>query len=221
MPPATQVVLLRVLEDHAFERVGGTETVAVDVRVIAATNQDLAARIAEGRFRKDLYYRLNVVSIHLPPLRERPDDLPLLVAHFLQQGGVRKTPSQEAMEALRRYPWPGNVRELRNALARAAVLAPGDAILPGHLPREVLEGTGRPGLSGESGLDRWLDQRIAQAPPEGIHEAVLEALERPLLAKIMALTEGNQVQAARRLGIHRTTLRAKLERYGLAGRGEA
>lgn len=216
MPLALQGVLLRVLETRSFERLGGTQTVKVDVRLVAASNVDLAARVAEGRFREDLFYRLHVVSIRLPPLRERLEDLPLLVAHFLEQSGSRKHPSQEFMAALARHTWPGNVRELRNAVSHAAVLATGDTLLPEHLPaRAPLP----PGPAGTPNPEAWLDPILAQAPPEGIYEAVLDAVEKPLLARIMAQTGGNQVQAARRLGIHRTTLRAKLERHGLTPKG--
>ncbi len=213
MPPATQVALLRVLETRAFERVGGSETVRVDVRVVAATNGDLRSRIADGRFREDLYYRLNGLAIHMPPLRDRAEDIPLLVARLLQSKSV----SQEALQVLQRHRWPGNVRELRQALDQAAALAPGDILLPAHLPAAAPPPSGseaaKPGMPG---LDAWLDGFLAQDRSEGLYERVLDALEKPLLSRVMAQTAGNQVQASRRLGIHRTTLRTKLEKHGLS-----
>jgi DNA-binding NtrC family response regulator len=145
IPPATQVKLLRVLEEQEFMRVGGTQPISVDVRVIAATNQPLRELVEEGRFRSDLFYRLNVLRIYLPPLRERPEDVPLLVRRFIQEYSQRHDRpfhgiSADAMQLLVEYPWPGNVRELRNLIESMVVLSPGHEIQPNDLPRQIREG---------------------------------------------------------------------------------
>ena len=143
IPLAMQAKLLRVLQERRFERVGGTQTVEVDVRVIAATNRDLLRLVKEGKFREDLYYRLNVVKIDLPPLRERPEDIPLLAAHFAQKfsrpGAPPKAIAPEAMELLLQHRWPGNIRELENAIERACVTSRDDVIRPENLPAEILK----------------------------------------------------------------------------------
>src|SRR6202011_2216791 len=146
MPPAIQAKMLRVLQEQAFERVGGNETIRTDVRLIAATHRDLKAWSEEGKFRPDLYYRLGVFTIHLPPLRERGDDLPLLIRHFLRRFGrelgrdVREV-APEALQRLRTYPWPGNIRELQSVLKQALLRASGAVLLPAFLP-ELLGGSG-------------------------------------------------------------------------------
>src|SRR5262245_9868906 len=139
MPPATQAKILRLLQDQTFERVGGNETIHTDVRLIAATNRDLKAWSEKGKFRPDLYYRLSVFTIHLPPLRERGDDLPLLVRHYLRRfnrelGRDVREVAPEALEQLRRHPWPGNVRELQSVLKQALLQASGNVLLPAFLP---------------------------------------------------------------------------------------
>jgi DNA-binding NtrC family response regulator len=223
IPPASQAKLLRFLESRTCERIGGSGPVAVDARVIAATNRDLAARIREGLFREDLFYRLDVVTVRLPPLRERPEDVPLLVAHFLAQdrGGPAGGVSREALDRLLVHGWPGNVRELRNAVDHARVLARGDSILPEHLPPTIVGE--RAATPGDDALLRAVVRRLAAEPGKGegdLHARVVARIEKPLLEEILARTGGNQVQAARILGIHRTTLRERMARYGLAGGGE-
>ncbi len=217
VPLALQVKLLRFLEDRRIERVGATTGIVVDVRIVVATNQDLEERIRAGAFREDLFYRLNVVTIALPPLRRRLDDLPLLVAHFLEQSGAKgKEMSEAAMAVLREYPWPGNVRELRNALEHAVVVARGKAILPEHIPEHV---TRRRGAEfSAAAADRLADAFLAaNGGAEGLYGKFLETLEEPLIRRVMEMCGGNQVKAARMLGINRTTLRKKIAQYKLGG----
>ncbi|HEU4395653.1 MAG TPA: sigma-54 dependent transcriptional regulator, partial [Planctomycetota bacterium] len=221
IPPGVQAKLLRFLETRTFERLGGTGPVTVDARVIAATHRDLAARIKEGLFREDLFYRLDVVTVRVPPLRERPEDVPLLVAHFLAQGrgGPAGAVSRQALDLLLAHPWPGNVRELRNAVEHARVLARGGPLLPEHLPPTVAGGAAPVG-PGEDALVRAIVRRLAAeaGDREGdLHARTLARFEKPLLEEILARTGGNQVRAARILGIHRTTLRERMERYGIGG----
>jgi len=218
IPPASQAKLLRFLETRTFERLGGSGPAAVDARVVAATHRDLAARIREGLFREDLFYRLDVVTIRVPPLRERPEDIPLLVAHFLAQerGGPNGGISREALDRLMAHPWPGNVRELRNAVEHARVLARGSPILPGNLPPTVA------GASAPAGEDDALIRAVVRRlvaeggeTAEDLHGKLSARFEKPLFEEVLARTRGNQVQAARILGIHRTTLRERMERYGI------
>jgi DNA-binding NtrC family response regulator len=192
--PALQAKLLRVLQERSFERVGGTETLTVDVRVVAATNQDLKKRVAEGKFREDLFYRLNVISITLPPLRERRADIRPLCDHFLRQlkAGARFAP--ETLEALERYDWPGNVRQLRNALERAAALGESGEISPGDLPPEVL-------LS-------------ASLPADSFHGQV-EEFRRRLIVETLARCGGNQTRAAEALKLQRTYLARLIRQLGI------
>jgi len=225
--PKLQVKLLRVLQEHEFERVGDTQTIRVDTRVIAASNRDLLEEVEAGRFREDLYYRLNVVTIYLPPLRERREDIPELVGHFLKiynQRNNRHVPHVErsAMEALRAYDWPGNVRELQNYIERAVVLAPGDEVLLELLP-EPVRGHKRPRIGRRRGAD--LDALAAElvefgldaAGPEEdkLHAKIVNRVERELIAQIMAACQNVQIKAAARLGINRNTLHHKLKEYEL------
>lgn len=206
MAPATQVKLLRALQEREVTPVGSTEAVGVDVRIIAATNRDLEEEIRRGSFRSDLYYRLNVIALHLPPLRERKEDIPLLVHHFLERLGAktgRGDPlrvTEEAMEILVAYDWPGNVRELENALERAVVVSEGGDILPKHLPPRVLEPP-RP---------RLVADRLPANPP-------MEVIERAYIEWVLKTEGGNKVRAAEVLGIDPSTLYRKLARYGIAG----
>ncbi|HOW97753.1 MAG TPA: sigma-54 dependent transcriptional regulator [Kiritimatiellia bacterium] len=202
IPAAIQVKILRVLEERKFERVGGQETVEVDVRLIAATNRDLKKMVDEGTFREDLYYRLNVVTIHLPPLRERPDDIPLLVQHFLKElsaenGKTIAGLTPEAMAALAAHTWPGNVRELRNVIERMVVMARGDTLTVRDIPA-ALRDESRP----RGGLP---------AGPVSLDEA-----EKQLILRALKACDDNRTAAARQLGISRRTLHRKLKEYGLA-----
>ncbi|MHC4932006.1 MAG: AAA-type ATPase lid domain-containing protein, partial [Planctomycetota bacterium] len=209
---ASQAKLLRFLAERELVRLGGTRRIGVDVRLVTATHRDLQAGVRSGEFREDLYYRLAVTEIRLPPLRERRDDIALLVAHFLEsEFRYAGEMSEEAMAVLTRHSWPGNVRELRNAVEAATVKARGAVIEPVHLPDSARAATSA--TADEVGR---LASRIADASPDGDkYEAVHDAFEKALVAHVLGLTGGNQVQAARQLGIHRTTLRKLIEKYEL------
>jgi two-component system nitrogen regulation response regulator GlnG len=223
MTPLTQTKVLRVLQGQEFERVGGNEPIRADVRVIAATNRDLEKMVAEGTFRGDLYYRLNVFTIRLPPLRERGDDLPLLVEHFVRRFGrelgkdVRGV-SPEAMKALRADPWPGNVRELQSVVKQALLGTTGPVILPEFLPAAVRRG-GSGAAGGEPGFDfggltGYVEDQL-KAGSSTLYADFQALTERHLLGLVLRHTGGNLSQASRLLGITRATLRAKLAALGL------
>ena len=207
----TQRKLLRVLQQGEFQRVGGQETRIVDVRVLAATNRELEDDIKENRFREDLYYRLNVIHIHLPPLRERSEDIPLLVAHFLNK--YRYTPdaqptkiSEEALQRLVRHDWPGNVRELENTIERAVVMSQGRVITTEHLELgKGMQTLRRPNMLDLTGL-------VAQET--SLSEALAQA-ERGLIREALRFAEGNQAEAARRLGLQPGELSSKIAAYGI------
>ena len=221
-----QAKILRALQEREIERLGGEKPVAVDVRLVAATNRMLEDEVAAGRFREDLYYRLAVVVLTLPPLRERGDDVRLLAEHYLAKGARERgwqveAIADEALAFLRNYPWPGNVRQLYNAIERALLVADGPVLLPQHLPPEIrnhpseayLRGTERRvGRERREGHDRRSSG--TQLPP-------LEALERDHIRRALALTGGQLGRAAELLGIHRNTLRRKLRDWGLGGEIEA
>jgi two-component system nitrogen regulation response regulator GlnG len=221
MPAALQAKMLRVLQDQSFERVGGTETVATDVRVIAATHRDLRAWSEQGRFRPDLYYRLGVFAVHLPALRDRGEDLPLLVGHFVRRFGrelgreVREV-APEALEVLRAYTWPGNVRELQSVLKQALLQARGGVLLPAFLPdlSRGPGGTPTAAPAGEQGLDALIRERLG-ADGCDLHAEVHGYVDRFLLPRVLEHAGGSQHQAARRLGIARETLRRRLRELGL------
>ncbi|HUG92865.1 MAG TPA: sigma-54 dependent transcriptional regulator [Planctomycetaceae bacterium] len=199
---ALQPKLLRVLEDGWMRRVGSHRERRVNVRVLAATNRDLAADVKAGRFREDLYFRINVMSLRLPPLRERPGDVPLLFEHFLGQGWEIEP---EARRALEHYRWPGNVRELRNALERATVLAEHRTITLDDLPAEIAEACERSFAPEDSG---------ERTPAAGTGSS-LEAIERAHVERVLEEQGGNKARAARALGIHRRKLYRLLERFGM------
>lgn len=201
--PTLQSKLLRVLQEREIRRVGGSASIEVDVRILAATNRDLQQLVEQDKFREDLFYRLNVVTIKLPPLRDRPEDIPVLAQHFLQRYGDSGTKqvlsiAPEAMTLLSRYAWPGNVRELEHTIRRAVVLTPHSIILPEDLPTAI--------------------QHPASAPdePAGSAWKTLEQLEREHILRVLDANQGDQDAAARALGIHRKTLLRKLRRYGRA-----
>ncbi len=206
MSLSMQVKLLRVLQEREFARVGGEDIIKVDVRVIAATNKDLMQEIESGRFREDLYYRLNVVTLNVPPLRERNEDIPLLAGHFLTTFAEKNHKrirgfSPQAMDQLLRYAWPGNVRELMNTVERAVVLSRDEYIDEEDLPFHIKDG---------------LADAIADSPlsaPEAGH--ALEEVEKGTILKTLEFTGGNKSEAARRLGITRKTLHKKLKKYGV------
>ena len=198
IPPTTQLVLLRVLQEKKFERVGGEDTIKVDVRVIAATNRNLAQDMMSGRFREDLYYRLNVIPVMVPPLRERKDDIPLLVKHFLEVYSTASSKairgfSEEVMQIFLDYDWPGNVRELQNVVEHAVILAKGEMITQIDLPHSLKE----------------------TFPRTYADISSLKDTEKNLILKVLKETDGNKYQATKRLGITRSTLYGKLRKHGI------
>ncbi len=255
MPPATQTKILRVLQNGTFERVGGNTTLKVDVRIIAATNKPLEEAVSRKEFREDLFYRLNVVRVHMPPLRERRGDIRLLVDFFLRKiggsGAGTKSIGEKTLAVLEAYYWPGNVRELENVLRRAVVVSKGPALLEGDLPGELLQPT--PALRPIAGSAGTAPAPIAPSVPPGDAVAestppateavstdpaitgdirplvlqlfrwarlqrglkVLPAVERELVIEALKETQGNQVQAAKLLGITRATLRKRVDKFGI------
>ena len=200
--PALQAKLLRVLQEREFERVGSSQTIEVDVRIVATTNRDLAREVEEGNFREDLFYRLNVIEIGLPPLRGRPEDVPALVRSFIERFNEENDKGiegleEEALELLGRYHWPGNVRELENYVERAVVVSPGPRLTAADFPRKLVEGpNGSPGeLASQAGLT--------------VHE-----MERRLIMSTLEALGGKRTEAAAQLGISTRTLRNKLHEYG-------
>jgi two-component system nitrogen regulation response regulator GlnG len=225
-PPAVQVKLLRVLDQGEVLPVGGREAVKTDFRVISATHQDLVRNVEAGTFRHDLYFRLASFQLHLPPLRERRDDIEALAEHFLSQmatdDGRRARLSPEALSELKRRPWRGNVRELRNSLEHAATLAGGGLVAVEHLPPSVPLTM----LAGESDnnepskidalIARWTEARLAAGDAEGtLHEQLLAIVEPPLIREALRRHHNQVAAAARELGLHRTTLKKKMDQYGI------
>ena len=227
--PKLQVKLLRVLQEREFERVGDTQTIRVDTRVVAASNRDLMEEVEAERFREDLYYRLNVVPIHLPPLRDRREDVPELVGFFLELYSEENNRNvvhidPKAMEALQDYHWPGNVRELQNYIERAVVLAPGDELTCDLLPDAVLSQRRPRGRRLAEADPEILAQELVQqvlqsAGPHGedLYNKIVNRVERELFAQVLATCNNVQIKAAARLGINRNTLHKKLKEHGLDG----
>lgn len=232
MTPLTQTKVLRVLQDQQFERVGGTEMVHTNVRLIAATNRNLAEMMEKSTFRSDLYYRLNVYTINLPPLRERDGDIPLLIDYFLKRfskelGKKVSGVTPEAMNQLTSYTWPGNLRELQSALKHAVVEATGPVLLPEFLPQTIrrtipslssVHGS-TPSSNGsdvvsEEGLIQFIQQQI-QSGTETLYDDVIRRVERIMLLELLKSVDGNISRASATLGISRSTLRAKLSALGL------
>ena len=219
MPLPLQAKILRLLQEQAFQRVGGTETIRTNVRVIAATHRDLRALAAEGKFREDLYYRLAVSTIRLPPLRERGEDLPILVRHFLARynrelGRDVRDVSPEAMARLRAHSWPGNVRELQSVLKQALLRATGTVLISGFLP-DLSPG---PRVSGSPGAGFDLGGLIGRSLTPDASEVYAEVhhqVDRLLLTRVLEYTNGNHRHAARLLGVARQTMRVKLRALGL------
>jgi transcriptional regulator with GAF, ATPase, and Fis domain len=202
MPPATQAKLLRVLQEREFERVGGNDPIRVDVRFIAATNKDLTEMVKTGAFREDLFYRLSVFNIHLPPLRERREDIPFLAEHFLDKRGKSMEVSPKAMEILLSAPWPGNIRELQNVMERAAVMAEEGFIEPGHLPANLM-GSLPPSVAGGTSDDTSpLDDRLAE-------------LEKGMIMEALTRAGGIQARAAEILGINQRSLWHRIKKYDI------
>ncbi len=230
MPLEAQTRLLRVLQQGEYTTVGGRTPIRTDVRIIAATNRDLRQLIGQGLFREDLYYRLNVVPLRLPPLRERVEDIPDLVRHFLrkaeQEGLPAKTLDTDGLEILRRHRWPGNVRELENLVRRLAVLNAGDTIPAAAIaaelkePARILAAEAEEeavslGAAVEQFLTRYFLSHGDRLPPPGVYDRILEEVERPLISICLGATRGNQIRAAQLLGLNRNTLRKKIRDLGL------
>lgn len=224
--PTMQVKLLRVLQEQEFERVGDTKSISVDCRIIAATNRDLAEMVESDDFREDLYYRLNVLPIYVPPLRERREDIPDLVRFFVQRYAIENkriiaSVSQEALNFLKAYLWPGNVRELQNYIERAIVLADSDELnadlLPQHVRGEAPVRLGRVEKSELQSLCAELVSRgLSEAGEDGsFHESVMGIVERELILQVLRRCQGTQTKTATKLGINRNTLHKKIEDYGL------
>ncbi|MGH7994969.1 MAG: sigma 54-interacting transcriptional regulator, partial [Opitutaceae bacterium] len=222
MTPATQVKLLRVLQEKSLQRLGGKETVAVDVRVIAATHRDLDSAMADKQFREDLYYRLSVMVIALPPLRHRREDIPDLVRYFLHKhgpalGAPEPSIRPEAMTFLQAQPWPGNVRHLENVIRKVLLSTQGYTINLDHV-RSAADQIGEPGFSASEPFGEYVDQLLAEArgaDAGDAHARALEAAERELFSRAIRQANGNQARAARWLGVSRITMKAKLVQFGL------
>jgi two-component system nitrogen regulation response regulator GlnG len=223
MPVELQTKLLRALQERTIERVGGHESIRVDVRVIAATNRDLETAMREGAFREDLYYRLNVVTLNLPPLRERRRDVPLLVEHFLakhaEELGDRGV-APDALDRLVGYDWPGNVRELENVIQRAMVLAQNGVVLPEHLPIGPVSAAAS--VAVDATLEEIIERKLLECvrglrerSHANLYDLIIGLVEKPLLRAVLRETSGNQVRAAQILGINRNTLRKKLTEHGI------
>jgi two-component system nitrogen regulation response regulator GlnG len=230
MPLEAQTRLLRVLQQGEYTTVGGRTPIKTDVRIIAATNRELRQMIAQGLFREDLYYRLNVVPLRLPPLRERTEDIPDLVRHFLRRGEAEGLPAKfldgDALQLLKQYRWPGNVRELENLIRRLTVLHAGEAI-PGSAITVELKEPPRASAAGEADesatlsasvehhLTNYFAEHGERLPPPGVYDRIMRDVERPLISICLAATRGNQIRAAQLLGLNRNTLRKKIRDLGL------
>jgi len=216
--------LLRVLQEKEFERVGGMEPIKTDVRMLAATHHNLEKMVREKRFREDLFYRLNVIQINIPPLRKRKDDIVPLAGFFMQKyqsaDTKKKILTPETLKILRAYDWPGNVRELENAVQRALTLSQGDKIFPDALPPQIF----KPGHGAHLSFENFLEEKLADLVDRmgglengDIYSMVVQRVEKPLITLVLKKTEGNQVRAANLLGINRNTLRKKIKELGIKG----
>ncbi|HEY3788968.1 MAG TPA: sigma-54 dependent transcriptional regulator [Urbifossiella sp.] len=223
MTPLTQAKVLRLVQEQRFERVGGTETVQTDVRVIASTNADLEKMAEDGRFRKDLFFRLNVFTIKLPPLRDRGDDVSLLLDHYMRRFGKElgkpvHEVSGDAMALLRGYAWPGNIRELQSVVKQSLLRMSGSVLLADFLPPRIVNPQGSEALAASRGAfdwDEFVGGRIA-ASSENLYAEALERMEREVVVRVLQHTNGNQLQAARILGITRGSLRTKIRALGIS-----
>jgi two-component system, NtrC family, nitrogen regulation response regulator GlnG len=223
MPPELQTKLLRALQERTIERVGGHESIRIDVRVLAATNRDLETMMREGRFREDLFYRLNVVALTLPPLRERRRDIPLLVDHFLAKYATElgeRGVAPEALDRLVGHEWPGNVRELENVVQRAMVMATSGVVLPEHLPIGPVSAAASVAI--DATLEEIIERKLLECvrglrehTSANLYDLMIGLVEKPLLRAVLRETSGNQVHAAHILGINRNTLRKKLTAHGI------
>src|SRR5262245_12054296 len=224
MPPALQAKILRLLQEQSFERVGGNETIRTDVRLIAATHHDLKASSADGKFRPDLYYRLGVFTIHLPPLRERGDDLSFLVHHYVRRfsremGRQVQEVAPETLARLRSYSWPGNIRELQSILKQALLQSTGTVLLPGFLPEPLscsAASDPQPPVVEEPGVETFVIRQRVGSDVRDLYAETHRQVDRLLLPRVLEYTRGNLQQAAILLGSARQTLRLKLRDLGLS-----
>ncbi len=225
MSLATQAKVLRVLQEGECERLGGTETIKVDVRLLAATNKNLEKEVRQGRFREDLYYRLRIISIHLPPLRARLDDVPSLVDYFVgrfaaEYGSPVRFVAENTIRKLQSYPWPGNVRQLENCLRRAVLVCHGDVLLPEHVRLESEGDIGLPARGADlaPALQQRVDDLVCEvlgAVGKRAHASLIDLVERTLITRALEQCAYNQVHTARLLGISRNTLRHRIRKYAL------
>jgi two-component system, NtrC family, nitrogen regulation response regulator GlnG len=223
MPVELQTKLLRALQERTIERLGGQDPIRIDVRVLAATNRDLEALMKDGRFREDLYYRLNVVTVNLPPLRERRRDVPLLIEHLLAKYAGElgeRAVAADALDRLVGYDWPGNVRELENVIQRAMVMATSGIILPEHLPIGPVSAAAS--VTVDAPLEEVIERKLVECvrglrehASAKLYDLMIGLVEKPLLRAVLRETAGNQVRAAQILGINRNTLRKKLLEHGI------
>ncbi|MEK7850645.1 MAG: sigma-54 dependent transcriptional regulator, partial [Deltaproteobacteria bacterium] len=230
MPVDLQAKILRVIQEKEFERVGGNRPIPADVRILAATNQDIESAIKEGKFREDLYYRLNVVPVIVPPLSGRKGDIPLLAEHFLRRfrdelDVEEKNITPDAMKILSSYDWPGNVRELENTVKRAMVMSSGSKILPEDLPTAVF-GEAHVKAGRFKSLDELWEEKLRTFVDKSdclkmkdLYDLIIKQVEKPLLRFVLEKTKGNQVRASEILGINRNTLRKKLTELEMDARG--
>jgi DNA-binding NtrC family response regulator len=223
MPFSIQSKILRLLQERSLERLGGRDTIDVNVRILAATNRDLEKALSEGRFREDLYYRLKVVTLWLPPLRERSSDIPLLAEYFLSRhaseiGMPNPGLTRETLSILEHYPWPGNVRELSNTIQKALIFNRGMPISPEIISQAISGHAQGPAAGGEGGDDsirQWVRNSILSGPEEDLFEKCMDRFARILISEALTIAGGNRSQSARLLGLSRPTLHAKIEKYGL------
>jgi DNA-binding NtrC family response regulator len=223
MPLSIQGKILRLLQERSVERLGGRETIPVDVRMIAATNRDLEKAIIEGRFREDLYYRLKVVTIWLPPLKERSEDIPLLTEFFLSLYAAEtstKNPgiTQEALATLRGYSWPGNIRELGNTIQKALIFNRGAPITPEDINQAISSQAPDRGAAfetGEEAIRQWIREALTAERDPNIFEVCMDRFAGILISEALNVTGGNRSQAAKLLGLSRPTLHAKIEKYNI------
>ena len=223
MPFSIQAKILRLLQEKSIERLGGREVIPVDVRIIAATNRDLESAVSEGRFREDLYYRLKVVAIWIPPLRERPNDIPLLTEYFLsrcatEMGMNNPGVTKKAFAMLSHYPWPGNVRELANTLQKALIFNRGAPICPGEITQAISgKSAGRGSANGtvDENIQTWVRDALASRQEEHLFDSCMDRFASILISEAIGLTGGNRSRAAKLLGLSRPTLHSKIEKYKL------
>jgi DNA-binding NtrC family response regulator len=223
MPASIQAKILRLLQEKSIERLGGRETIPVNVRIIAATNRNLELALSEGRFREDLYYRLKVVTIWLPPLRERPSDIPLLTAYFLSRyaGEMHMDNpgiTEEAMKILKSHPWPGNVRELANTLQKTLIFNRGAPICLEEITHTISGRIGEKTASAEAddrAIRQWIRKSLTVKTTENLFDTCMDRFASMMIAEALNLTGGNRSRAAKLLGLSRPTLHSKIEKYRL------